>query len=101
MQTYFRNHHNAKEMKTEFDLDTTSPTESVAVAHIIGLGPDYRPYISIRITTPNGVETSACIQDKDMETFAVNILKALKSDKLTSQIGKSEKTPRQILPKRL
>jgi len=69
-------------MKTVFKLDTTSPYKSTAEARIIGLAPDYRPYVSIRIITPNGVETSACVQDKDLERLAINILKSLKSKHL-------------------
>lgn len=73
-----------KSMKTIFILDTVNPYKSTAEARIVGLSPEYKPYVSIRITTPNGVETSACIPDAQLERFAVNILKALKSKRLKS-----------------
>lgn len=71
-------------MKTEFELDATFPTGSKATVSIIGAGNllKWKPYVSFRIKTPNAVHVSGCIQDKDLERFAVNILKALKSDKL-------------------
>lgn len=71
-------------MKTEFELDASLPTGSKAWAVIVGAGNllKWKPYVSIRITTPNDVRTSACVKDKDLERFAVNILKALKSNKL-------------------
>lgn len=69
-------------MKTEFELDTTNPYKSKGKARIIGLSPSSHPYVSIRIITPNAIETSACIKDHDLERFAVNILKAMKSKKL-------------------
>lgn len=72
-------------MKTDFKMDTTNPYKSTAEARIIGIAPKYKPYVSIRITTPNGVETSACIPDRDLERFAVNILKAIKSKRLNQQ----------------
>jgi hypothetical protein len=72
-------------MKTEFKLDTTSPYKSTGEVKIIGLPPKYKPYLSFRITTPNGIESSGCLPDKDIERFAVNILKALKSSKLKSK----------------
>lgn len=72
-------------MKTEFELDCIQPAIKghKGQIKIIGTKPNYRPYVSITLRSGNN-EISGCIQDKDLEKFAVNILKALKSDRLTN-----------------
>lgn len=67
-------------MKTKFNLDYSLGVEN-ATAQIIGLKPERKPYVSIEITRL-GLTTSVFVNDKDLELFAVNILKALKSKKL-------------------
>lgn len=69
-------------MKTKFKLDTAHPFGSTATVEIIGTCPKWQPYVSFKLKTPNAVEVSACIPDKELERFAVNILKALKSKNL-------------------
>lgn len=75
-------------MKTTFELEF--PDSQVRVhgikgeASIIGESPNHKPYVSISITTNKPCNPSAFIKDKDLERFAVNILKALKSKKLKS-----------------
>ena len=64
-------------MKTEFELE--SANEVGGIAAIIGTAPKYKPYVSFE--GPN-IKQRLYIKDKDLERFAVNILKALKSDKL-------------------
>lgn len=75
-------------MKTEFELDFPDSQVRVhgvkGVASIIGEEPGNKPYVSISITTSKPCNPSAFIKDKDLERFAVNILKALKSKKLKS-----------------
>lgn len=50
-------------------------------ATIIGKYPENLPYVSISITG-NECNSSAFIKDKDLERFAINILKSLKSEHL-------------------
>lgn len=70
-------------MKTEFELDKPHYFLEAKI-EIIGTAPEDRPYVSISLTrsSVNWHDTSLHIKDKDLERFAVNILKALKSDKL-------------------
>jgi hypothetical protein len=72
-------------MKTEFDLEVLMGTKK-ATAKIIGKAPDCIPYVSI--TYGDGIMINGgnviCIRDKDLERFAVNILKSLRSKKLNS-----------------
>lgn len=63
--------------KTKFDMVDASGTKITGQADIIGKDPLYKPYVSISTT-----EKPAFIKDKDLERFAVNILKALKSKHL-------------------
>lgn len=70
-------------MKTEFELEISmhNPARIVKsgdTISIIGQAPKHKPYVSITVAGSN----SLFIQDADLETFAVNILKALKSNKL-------------------
>ncbi len=72
-------------MKTEFELDCHLADLTGSIVSIVGKTPDHRPYV--RISLPNlehVTSTNTClfIQDKDLERFAVNILKALKSKRL-------------------
>lgn len=64
--------------KTEFKLEWASKTIVPDVTiKIIGQQPDEIPYVSI-----NCFSEPIFIPDKDLERFAVNILKAIKSKKL-------------------
>lgn len=68
-------------MKTRFNLEMVvgmDLIETDGYINIIGKNPRIPPYVSIDI---NGIN-SVFIKDKELEEFAVNILKALKSDKL-------------------
>lgn len=49
------------------------------IVKIIGQSPKHLPYVAI---LPSDVNYSMFIQDKDLERFAVNILKSLKSKHL-------------------
>lgn len=80
-------------MKTDFELDVPYYFSS-AKAQIIGRRPEHKPYVAISISrfgfkgadnsypSVNWKDTAIHIRDKDLERFAVNILKALKSKKL-------------------
>lgn len=69
-------------MKKEFKLEYSSTMESkikvspTAKIMIIGQAPKDRPYVAI------DADSSFFIQDRDLELFAINILKALQSKKL-------------------
>lgn len=70
-------------MKTDFELEATMshPTrieKTSNLIRIIGQAPKNAPYVVIEISHL----TSMFIQDKDLERFAVNILKTLKSKHL-------------------
>ena len=68
-------------MKTEFELEVSGDGKilpSPATISIIGKVPKHRPYVAIIIFSTR----KHFIPDKDLERFAVNILKALKSKKL-------------------
>lgn len=65
-------------MKTEFKLEHSNTSPSSWTARIIGQKPKYRPYVSFT----NDDLAPLFIADKDLERFAVNILRALKSKKL-------------------
>ena len=69
-------------MKTEFDLGSRGPYTGSGKVKIIGVCPKWSPYVSINLESNQGLELSACIKDRDLERFAVNILKALKSKRL-------------------
>lgn len=70
-------------MKTEFELEVLSGLNkdgravSFETIKIIGQEPEHSPYAVIKAE-----HHDLYIKDKDLETFAVNILKALKSKKL-------------------
>lgn len=69
-------------MKTEFELEVSSSPSGIRKSgftmKIIGQQPKHKPYVSIYF----GVNQCYVIPDKDLEKFAVNILKALKSKHL-------------------
>ncbi len=72
-------------MKIEFKLDAPMTYIQKATARIIGGSQNTKPYVAIDIIRRGSVnwkDTSVFIQDKDLERFAVNILKALKSKRL-------------------
>lgn len=62
-------------MKTEFELEDVMTTKGTI--SIIGTRPKNSPYVSIDITSKEP-SVRTYIKDKDLERFAVNILKALK-----------------------
>jgi hypothetical protein len=70
-------------MKTEFDLEPIgTPDIQLASAVIVGQKPENNPYVNIDIVDADGKRIVVGVKDKDLELFAVNILKALGSDKL-------------------
>lgn len=71
-------------MKTEFQLEFPGRPGHNGSIQIIGERPDNIPYVALSVTKSGNVQSEihACIPDKDLELFAVNILKALKSKKL-------------------
>jgi len=80
-------------MKTEFELDILNNPNITkrATANIIGTSPKFRPYLKVTVseTDTNQELFGIYVQDKDLERFAVNILKSLKSDKLKSDKRRS------------
>lgn len=66
-------------MKTEFELEHATRSPSSWRIKIVGTKPKSLPYVSIW-----NLDNVAplFIQDKDLERFAINILKALKSKHL-------------------
>lgn len=71
-------------MKTDFELDAHKAELSGSKIAIIGTTPASKPYVRIELSTSCGHLARCClfIYDRDLERFAVNILKALKSKKL-------------------
>jgi hypothetical protein len=67
--------------KTEFELERSAGLQ-IAEAKIIGNAPEDKPYLSIRFVTGVGKTFVANLEGRDLERFAVNILKALESNKL-------------------
>lgn len=67
-------------MKTEFELIGVFDKPSGIMVRIIGREPINKPYVSVQIPLQN---ESFFIADEDLEKFAVNILKAIKSKRLT------------------
>lgn len=64
--------------KTKIELEWASGTLVPGVSmHIVGERPDDKPYVSIE-----AFSEPMFIPDKDLERFAVNILKALGSKRL-------------------
>jgi hypothetical protein len=64
--------------KTEFRLEHGDEKPSAWFANIVGDAPANKPYVSFT----NDDIAPMFIPDKDLERFAVNILKALKSKHL-------------------
>jgi hypothetical protein len=72
-------------MKKTFELDCHLADLTGSVIEIIGESGDSKPYVRIELPDLHNVtSTNTClfIEDRDLERFAVNILKALKSKKL-------------------
>jgi len=72
-------------MKTEFKLDSHLADLSGSTISIIGKSVDSKPYVRIELPELHNLtsrNTCLFIEDKDLERFAVNILKALKSKRL-------------------
>lgn len=75
-------------MKTEFDLHFgNGELHKSGQIKIVGQRPAHAPYVAIYLNDPRQPQTttSCWIPDKDLERFAVNILKALGSKKLKQQ----------------
>jgi hypothetical protein len=66
-------------MKTEFEVYElrNGKKETCGTLSIIGTQPDFKPYVSMKTTS-----NLSFMRDQDLERFAVNILKALKSKRL-------------------
>lgn len=73
-------------MKTSFKCELGKGDEAAGhliEVHIIGRSPKDKPYVSINVHgLKEATMASGWIPDEDLERFAVNILKALKSKKL-------------------
>jgi hypothetical protein len=72
-------------MKTDFKLDCHRADLIESEISIVGKAPEHKPYVRIEIgPAAHSSVRGQClfIFDKDLERFAVNILKALKSKKL-------------------
>lgn len=68
-------------MKTEFELENLSSNESSLITgniKIMGAKPKSSPYVVIEVKEIPYL----FIKDKDLELFAINILKALNSKRL-------------------
>ena len=71
-------------MKTIFDLEELQSPKYGGCAMIIGKDAEYNPFLAIKIYGKGGRGgRSFEMADKDLERFAVNILKALKSKKIS------------------
>lgn len=73
----------ARKTENEFDLlilEGGYYKKSTAV--IIGQSPENKPYVNIELIDRDNARFLLGIKDKDLERFAVNILKALNSPKL-------------------
>lgn len=69
--------------KTRFEFENNDAyPELKGSATIIGAKPKNIPYLSISFDNKSGQIAHGWFPDKDLERFAVNILKALKSKKL-------------------
>jgi len=74
-------------MKTVFELDSHKAALSKSRIKIIGKKPQHSPHVSIVLghsADPYALE-SLFIKDKDLERFAVNVLKALNSKHLNTK----------------
>lgn len=73
-------------MKTEFQLEVrltyVAGINGSATAKIIGKSPIDKPYVSITVCNEKNTLADMSICNKDLERFAVNILKATGSKKL-------------------
>lgn len=71
--------------KTEFELETDSKHLRVAEARISNKSKDEKPFVEIKMVNGFGRAFFAYVKDRDIERFAVNILKALGSKKLVAK----------------
>lgn len=68
-------------MKTSFELEKLVDMRyGAAFLLIIGKAPKHKPYVKLETNIPD--VSDYAIKDKDLERFAVNVLKALKSKQL-------------------
>ena len=73
-------------MKISFELEPNSARPGQrGLLNIIGKRPDNPPYLSVSFQKYGNEIAHAWLPDKDLERFAVNILKALKSKKLNNK----------------
>lgn len=70
--------------KENFELEDGSGKKITGSILIVGHKPKFKPYVTIKLYRANEKEEHkhGFIKDKDLERFAVNILKALQSKKL-------------------
>lgn len=70
-------------IKMDFELENNDayPDQRGQIV-IIGERPTHRPYLSVAFYKEGNQISHSWLPDKDLERFAVNILKALKSKKL-------------------
>lgn len=66
-------------MKTTFNLDAHKADFTGSTINIVGKSPDNKVYVSIILSNNMG---ALFIEDKDLERFAVNILKSIDSKHL-------------------
>ena len=73
-------------MKTDFRFDCSltwiAGKGGSAKASIIGKAPEHKPFVAITVCNAENTLADLYIKDKDLERFAVNILKAMKSKRL-------------------
>lgn len=73
-------------MKTEFKCGLGQGDQNAGhemTVRIIGTEPNNKPYVVIYgKTSKDTTQVNGWIEDDDLETFAVNILKSIKSKKL-------------------
>ena len=76
-------------LKTTFITEENSsyPNQR-GIINIIGMQPENPPYLSISFQNNGNEIAHGWLADKDLERFAVNILKALKSEYLNEKQAK-------------
>jgi hypothetical protein len=69
--------------KTTFELAMNDAYPSHrGIVNIIGQAPDEKPYLSFTVQERGNQASHMWMKDKDLELFAINILRALKSKHL-------------------
>lgn len=74
-------------LKTKFKLECLSDKRNKSIIEIVGKAPTDTPYVIIDIDAIAKYDSyTYFIPDKDLERFAVNILKAIRSKKLNPTV---------------